>query len=67
MAITDYPTLDERMALCEAKVTLNGKPAWISGARLRFAAVTDRKTGLSAEWAWPTVARIVARDGAFES
>ena len=65
--ITEYPTLEQRQELCAARVTLDGKPAAVSGYRLDFARVTDRKTGLSAEWAWPTVARIVARGGAFSS
>lgn len=57
----------DRHALCAATVTLNGNPARISGARLPFARVTDMTTGLSAEWAWATVERIVAHDGAFKS
>lgn len=60
-------TRDERLTLCGAVVTLNGQRAKISGALRDFAVVTDHKTGLSAEWAWPTVARIVANGGAFKS
>jgi len=55
-------TKDDRYALCATAVTLNDRPARITGARLDFARVTDVATGLSAEWAWPTVAHIV-RDG----
>lgn len=62
------PDLDERRALCEAEVTLDGKPATIRGAQKAFAFVSQRDTGLGAQWAWPTVADIVAnRGGAFHS
>jgi hypothetical protein len=57
----------DRYALIDARVTLNGNPARISGARLDFARVTDTVTGLSCEWAWETVERIVANGGAFKS
>lgn len=60
-----FPTLDERAALCEAKVTLDGHKAKISGYRNDFATVRDLVTGNSPEWAWETVQRIVARGGAF--
>lgn len=62
-----HPTLDQRRELCAAKVTLNGQPATISGAMRDFAVVRDIKTGLGAEWAWVTVARIVANGGRFRS
>jgi hypothetical protein len=61
------PDPDARRALCEARVTLNGRPARISGAQLEFAVVRDTVTGLACEWAWETAARIVARGGAFRS
>lgn len=61
----DYLTLDGRRYLCAARVTLNGKPAAIGGARNRFATVTALDMSVSAEWAWETVARIVARGGDF--
>ena len=60
-------TKEDRAALCESRVTLNGRPAKISGYGLPFATVTDRQTGLSAEWSWEAVARIVARSGNFQS
>jgi hypothetical protein len=59
-------TLD-RYALCEATVTLNGQRAKVSGAGLDYARVTDVATGLSAEWSWEAVARVVANGGAFTS
>ena len=62
-----YPTKDERIALCSTDVTLNGKPAGVSGYGMPFAHVTDRQTGLSAEWAWETVALVVSRGGRFQT
>ena len=62
-----YPGLEERRELCQAAVTLNGRRACIGGAIRDFAMVRDAETGLSAEWAWPTVARIVANGGKFRS
>lgn len=60
--------LEERRELVDTKgVTLNGKPAVITGAGLDFAVVIDMKTGLGAEWAWETVRRIVDKGGAFKS
>lgn len=60
-------TDDERRALCDARVTLNGEPAKIAGTSLPFATVTTLATGLGCQWAWPTVARIVANGGRFTS
>lgn len=57
--------LERRRELTQMIVTLNGEKARISGAKLRFATVTQVKTGLSAEWSWEAVERIVARDGRF--
>jgi hypothetical protein len=48
-------------------VTLDGKPAKISGARLPFARVTALPDGPGYEWAWETVARVVAAGAAFKS
>lgn len=57
-----------RESLCHARVTLNGQPARITGYGLDFAKVTDRATGLSAEWSWETVLHVVTnRNGAFRS
>jgi hypothetical protein len=57
----------ERLALTEAKVTLNGEPAKISGVYYRFATVTQLKTRLGAEWSWEAVKRVVANGGDFKS
>jgi hypothetical protein len=59
--------IDARRALCGARVTLDGRPAKIGGARCDFAAVSVLPDGPSYEFAWPTVARIVAIGGDFRS
>lgn len=56
-----------RINLVAAKVTLNGVRAKIGGIRNQFATVTQFKTGLSAEWSWEAVERIVAKGGDFKS
>lgn len=58
---------ERRRELIETRVTLNGNPARITGARSRFATVTDLTTRLSAEWSWEAVERVVAKGGRFES
>lgn len=60
-------TREEKARLCEAEITLNGKPAQITGAANRFATITERESGLSAEWSWPAVKLVVDRGGAFLS
>jgi hypothetical protein len=67
MTAAERAALDTRRELCGARVTLNGEPAMISGASRDFANVTQLGTGLSCEWAWSTVARIVAKGGEFKS
>lgn len=48
--------------------TLNGKPAYVGGYTKRFATVTERDSGLSAEWSWETVDHVMAnRFGAFKA
>jgi len=60
--------LAAKQELCWAEgVTLDGKRAKISGYRNDFATVTALPDGARYEWAWPTVARIVAAGGAFKS
>jgi hypothetical protein len=60
-------TLDEKRALCDAKVTLDGKRAKVQGACRDFPRVTMLRSGLSVEFCWATVARVVARGGNFRS
>lgn len=66
-----FPTLDERVALTETPVTLDDRPARVTGYRNDFATVTSvsesNDPARSAEWAWPTIARIVAKGGSFQS
>jgi hypothetical protein len=64
---TTHPDQVQRRELCEAKVTLNGKPATIAGYSLPFAHVTEIDSGLSAEWSWTAVALVVSRGGDFRS
>lgn len=65
MATQTVP-VEVRKSLVQARgVTLDGRPAVISGWRNSFARVTQTATGLSAEWAWSTVERIVAKHGKF--
>jgi hypothetical protein len=60
--------LEARRALCEAKVTLDGKPAKIIGAAEQYATVHQTPDGFGWHWSWTAVAHIVAnRGGAFRS
>ena len=55
---------DERKALCARRdITLNGQPATISGAMMKFAVV--RSMNFEGEWNWSAVKRIVAKGGKF--
>ena len=65
----DCGDLDARRELADTKgITLDGEPAVIVGHRNPFAKVaTLRSDGPVAEFAWPTVARIIAKGGAFKS
>ena len=64
-------TYDERQAMVDysnkGAVTLNDKQAYISGVRNDFATIwTD--CGLTYEWSWKTVKRIInEKGGAFHS
>jgi hypothetical protein len=62
-------TLQAKRELCWTEdVTLDGQPAMIMGARNAFATVATLHIGGPAvEFAWPTVARIVADGAAFRS
>lgn len=39
--------------------TLNGSPATVTGHGKPFATVTDVSTGLSAQWSWESVERVM--------
>jgi hypothetical protein len=60
-------TLAAKYELCAAEVTLNGQQARITGARNAFATVVTLPDGPGYEYAWSTVARVVAAGGAFRS
>lgn len=61
-------TTEQKYELIASRVTLNGKPAKVSGARLQFATVaTLNSDGAAVEFAWPTVARIIAAGGKFKA
>lgn len=47
--------------------TLNGQPAYVTGYTLPFAKVYDKSSGLSCEFAWETVERILNTGGKFKS
>lgn len=56
-----------RRILTEMPCTLNGQPARIWGINQPFARVEDKATGLSAEFAWDTVHRVLSNGGRFKS
>jgi hypothetical protein len=62
---TDTIGADQRRELCAATVTLDGKPARITGRRGVLATVAGG--GLAVELAWPAVAAIVEQGGEFTS
>lgn len=63
-----FITTEQKYELAEARVTLDGKPATIRGVRNQFATVaTVAVDGPAVEFAWTTVARVVANGGAFRS
>ena len=57
-------THEDRVALCNASVTLDGKPAIISGTKLKFPTIHN-KAGQAGQWSWPAVQRIVKDGGRF--
>jgi len=65
--ISDGHILNYRRDLCAKRCTLNGRPAQVGGAANPFATVRDLETGLGADWAWPTVERILAAGGKFST
>jgi hypothetical protein len=61
--------LAERQEICDRRdLTLNGKPARLFGAALRFPQIVDNETGLSCEFSWVAVYNIIENhNGAFRS
>jgi hypothetical protein len=61
-------TVEDGKACVGDPCTLNGLPAEISGTRNSFARVVQIETRLGCEFAWSTVARVMAlNDGRFNS
>ena len=61
------PTLAERRAACAIRVTLDGQPASICGARLPFARVVAESGRRVHEWEWATALAVVRAGGDFRS
>lgn len=59
-------TENQKRELVVKPVTLNGRPAVIGGVKCAFAQVATLDGTSKAEWAWGTVARIVAKGGQFK-
>lgn len=52
----------------EINITLNDKPATVSGTKCDFATVSQIPQGVSAEFAWQTVEHIIVnREGKFRA
>lgn len=56
----------DRVNAATSPITLNGQPAVIGGYAKPFAVVTQLSTGLSCEFAWETVFRVLSH-GKFKS
>jgi hypothetical protein len=56
-------SIEDRRKLAEARVTLDGRPAVISGIQNDFAKVTVLDTGESYTWSWPGVKRVIETAG----
>ena len=59
--------IEDRRVLAEHDVTLNDVRARIVGIQNDFATVRQLPDGLSADFAWVTVERIVKRGGKFNA
>jgi hypothetical protein len=60
-------TFIDRHSLVLASVTLDGKPARVTGIRNDYALVMALRGETSAEFAWSTVASVVTQGGNFKS
>lgn len=65
IARTSYVTTAEREELMAKPVTLNGRPALISGRLAPFAMVrtNDGNRAYVGEWAWATVRHVIEESG----
>ena len=59
-------TYEARRDICAVHVTLNGKPATISGALVNHGTVSSLDGELSAQWSWPAIERIVNTNKQFK-
>lgn len=63
--VDDVMSLDERYELMYTKgITLNGKPATISGAKLLFPTVAALDGSCNATWNWTSIKHIITNSGA---
>lgn len=64
-------TEQERKAIADkyagAACTLNGLPARVTGRLCDYATIAQLNSGLSAEWSWPAVERVMLTGGNFKS
>lgn len=65
IARTSYVTTAEREEMMAKPVTLNGRPALISGRLSPFAMVrtNDGERAYVGEWAWATVRHVIESNG----
>jgi len=60
--------VEERLALAAKRpITLNGKPATVSGIYHKFAVIRQLNGTARAEWNWETAKRIINNGGKFQS
>jgi hypothetical protein len=65
---SDIMNTRDKRALADTTVTLNGKPAKVSGVANDYATVTDLANGTSHEYCWETVKHVIyTQNGAFKS
>jgi len=61
-------TYDERVSWCSAHITLNNKPARISGACLKFPVIQTLDGLTSVEFSWHAIRRVIeTRSGKFKA
>jgi hypothetical protein len=65
IARTTYVSTEEREALMATPVTLNGRPALISGRLAPFAMVrtNDGERAYVGEWSWHAVRHVIETNG----
>lgn len=53
----------EQRAMCKLEVTLNGKPAVLSGVLLAYGKVTNLSTGERVELSWDRIKQTIQHQG----